>query len=65
MIKVDVVEIAAVNKSLNKVFSDYVKMYENGMMDFPEYAIIENILIKLQKELEFIEKKEVEVSDGG
>ena len=65
MIKVDVVEIAAVNKSLNNVFSDYVKMYENGMMDFPEYAIIENILIKLQKELEFIEKKEVEVSDGG
>ena len=59
MIKIDVVEVAAVSKSLNKVFADYVKMYENGMMDFPEFAIIENILIKLQKEFECMEKKEL------
>lgn len=59
MIKVDVVELAAVSKSLNNVFGDYVKMFENGMMDFPEFAIIENILIKLQKEFESMEKKEL------
>lgn len=59
MIKVEVVELAAVSKSLNNVFADYVKMFENGMMDFHEYAIIENILIKLQKEFECMEKKEL------
>lgn len=63
MIKVDVVELAAVNKSLNNVFGDYVKMFENGMMDFPEFAIIENILIKLQKEFECMEKKELALDE--
>ena len=36
------------HKIISDVFEDYTNLYASNRMDFREFAIIENILIKLQ-----------------
>ena len=49
--KVNVVEVASVNKVLDNLLRNYKSVYENGGMEFYEYAIVENVMLKLNVSL--------------
>ena len=44
-----------INQIIKNVFNDYIVLYQNGRMNFKEFAIIENILIKLEMAFKEIE----------
>lgn len=44
-----------VSEKIQKVFKDYIQLFQADKMDYPEFILVENILIKLQ--LEFKEVK--------
>lgn len=48
----DRIPVKAVEKIINKVFTAYFEQYEHDKMSFAEFAIIKNVLIKIQCEFE-------------
>ena len=51
-----------VSKILNDVFGGYVQHYQADKMNFNDFVIIENLMMKLQNEFRMLsEKKGVEI----
>ena len=50
--QIETIPIRKVQNVINKVLLSYVEEYKFGRMSFSEYAIIENISVKLQKEFD-------------
>ena len=46
----EVLEVKKIQDVINKVLVSYAEEYKVGRMSFGEYAIIENISVRLQKE---------------
>ena len=54
------VRVTEVNKVIGNIFSEYIQLFRNGKMDFKDFVVIENILIKLQTELDKLDIEYIE-----
>ena len=50
--QIETIPIRKVQNLINKVLLSYAEEYKHGRMSFSEYAIIENISVRLQKEFD-------------
>lgn len=50
--QIETIPIKKVQNLINKVLLSYAEEYQYGRMSFSEYAIIENISVRLQKEFD-------------
>lgn len=55
--QIETISIRKVQNVINKILMSYAEEYKSGRMNFSEYAIIENISVRLQREFD----KELEV----
>ena len=50
--QIETISVRKVQNLINKILMSYAGEYKSGRMSFSEYAIIENISVRLQQEFD-------------
>ena len=50
--QIETISVRKVQNLINNILMSYAEEYESGRMNFSEYAIIENISVRLQREFD-------------
>lgn len=50
--QIETMSVRKVQNLINKILMSYAEEYKSGRMSFSEYAIIENISVRLQQEFD-------------
>ena len=50
--QIETMSVRKVQNLINKILMSYAEEYRSGRMNFSEYAIVENISVRLQREFD-------------
>ena len=60
----NMVDVEKVNKVLLNNTLHYQQLFQNGMIEFSEYSIVENVLLRLQRGFDEIQAESIPTKEG-